>query len=107
LADIDLTLGILFFLQAAVLFFAGLAIMLSYGPAAMAGLAALLMGLGIGYGLATMVVLQALGIGVKSVAPRIGTSRRTSADCPPPIRASNQDRLSSCPWGIGSHRLPD
>jgi hypothetical protein len=46
LADIDFTLGILFFLQAGVLFFAGLAIMLSYGPAAMAGLAALLMGLG-------------------------------------------------------------
>ena len=62
LADIDFTLGILFFLQAAVLFFAGLAIMLSYGPAAMAGLGALLMGLGIAYGLATMAVLQALGI---------------------------------------------
>jgi hypothetical protein len=62
LADIDFTLGILFFLQAAVLFFAGLAIMLSYGPAAMAGLGALLMGLGIACGLATMVVLQALGI---------------------------------------------
>jgi hypothetical protein len=62
LADIDFTLGILFFLQAAVLFFAGLAIMLSYGPAAMAGPGALLMGLGIACGLATMVVLRALGI---------------------------------------------
>ena len=62
LANIDFTLGILFFPQAAVLFFAGLAIMLSYGPAAMAGLGALLMGLGIACGLATMVVLRALDI---------------------------------------------
>ena len=61
LADIDVTLGILFFLQAAVLFFAGLAIMLSYGPAAMAG-GGVAHGPRIACGLATMVVLQALGI---------------------------------------------
>jgi hypothetical protein len=53
-------LGILFFLQAAALFFVGLAIMLAYGGTALAGLGPLLMVLGVAYGLATIVVLQAL-----------------------------------------------
>jgi hypothetical protein len=42
------------------LFFIGLAIVLSYGPTAMAGLGPLLMVLGVVYALAISVVLQAL-----------------------------------------------
>ena len=53
-------LGLLFGLQAAALFFIGLAIVLSYGATAMAGLGPVLMTLGVIYGLATIVVLQAL-----------------------------------------------
>jgi uncharacterized protein DUF6159 len=53
-------LGLLFGLQAAALFFIGLAVALSYGAAAMAGLGSILMTLGVIYGLATIVVLQAL-----------------------------------------------
>jgi hypothetical protein len=52
----------LFFLQAAVLSSPGSRSCCPMDPPAMAGLGALLMGLGIAYGLATMVVLQALGI---------------------------------------------
>jgi hypothetical protein len=52
--------GLVFYLQAALLFFIGLAIFLSYGAAAMAGLGPLLMALGIVYAVATSVVLQAL-----------------------------------------------
>jgi hypothetical protein len=54
-------LGILFFLQAALVFAAGLALTLSYGATAFAGLGPLLMGIGVVYALATLVVLQALG----------------------------------------------
>jgi len=53
-------LGLLFGLQAAALFFIGLAIELSYGTTAALGLGGLLMALGVVYGLATIVVLQAL-----------------------------------------------
>src|SRR5205085_2414434 len=53
-------IGILFFLQAALLFAAGLAIALNFGATAMAGLGPILMTLGVVYGLATIVVLQAL-----------------------------------------------
>jgi len=53
-------LGILFFLQAAALFAVGLAIVLSYGTSAMAGLGPVLMTLGVAYAVATMIVLQAL-----------------------------------------------
>jgi hypothetical protein len=52
--------GLVFYLQAAVLFFIGLAIVLSYGPTAIAGLGPLLMVLGVVYALAISVVLQAL-----------------------------------------------
>jgi len=52
--------GLVFYLQAAVLFLVGLAITLSYGAAAAAGLGPLLMVLGVVYALATSVVLQAL-----------------------------------------------
>jgi hypothetical protein len=53
-------IGILFFLQAALVFFIGLAIAMSYGASAFLGLGPLLMALGVAYALATMVVLQAL-----------------------------------------------
>jgi len=53
-------LGFLFFLQAAALFFIGLAIVLSHGAGAFAGLGPLLMAVGVAYALATIVVLQAL-----------------------------------------------
>ena len=53
-------LGFLFVLQAAVIFFAGLAIQLSYGTPAMAGLGVLLMALGTLYGLAIVVIFQVL-----------------------------------------------
>jgi Family of unknown function (DUF6159) len=52
--------GMLFFLQAAALFFVGLAIQLSYGAGALAGLGPLLMALGVCYGLVIMIVLMAL-----------------------------------------------
>ena len=52
--------GALFMLQALALFFIGLAIALNYGATAMAGLGPLLMALGVVYGVATAVVLQAL-----------------------------------------------
>jgi Family of unknown function (DUF6159) len=52
--------GLVFYLQAAVLFFIGLAIFLSYGPTAMAGLGPLLIVLGVVYAVATSVVLAAL-----------------------------------------------
>ena len=55
-------LGILFFLQALLLFFIGLALALSYGPTALAGLGPILMTLGVLYGIAIVVVLQALSI---------------------------------------------
>jgi hypothetical protein len=55
-------LGILFFLQALLLFFIGLALALSYGPTALAGLGPILMTLGVLYGITIVVVLQALGI---------------------------------------------
>ena len=55
-------LGILFFLQALLLFFIGLALSLSYGPTALAGLGPILMTLGLLYGIAIVVVLQALSI---------------------------------------------
>jgi hypothetical protein len=54
-------LGLLFGLQAVAIFFAGLAIVLSSGAAALAGLGPLLMTLGVIYGVATLVVLQTLG----------------------------------------------
>jgi Family of unknown function (DUF6159) len=54
-------LGLLFFVQAAALFFIGLAIVLSRGAGGLAGLGPLLMAVGVAYGLATIVVLQALG----------------------------------------------
>ncbi|MFZ2066093.1 MAG: DUF6159 family protein [Xanthobacteraceae bacterium] len=53
-------LGFLFVLQAAAVFFAGLAIQLSYGSAAMAGLGVLLMALGALYGLVIVVIFQVL-----------------------------------------------
>ncbi len=53
-------LGFLFGLQAVALFFIGLAVELSYGSTAALGLGALLMAVGVVYGLATIVVLQAL-----------------------------------------------
>ena len=53
-------IGVLFFLQAVALFFIGLALELSYGAGAMAGLGVLLMVLGVCYGLAVIIVLQAL-----------------------------------------------
>jgi hypothetical protein len=53
-------LGLLFGLQALALFFIGLAIVLNYGATAIGGLGPLLMALGVAYGLATIVVLQAL-----------------------------------------------
>jgi hypothetical protein len=53
-------LGILFFLQALALFFGGLAISLSDGAGAIAGLGPALIALGVGYAIATMVVLQTL-----------------------------------------------
>jgi uncharacterized protein DUF6159 len=53
-------LGILFFFQALAMFFIGLAIALSHGATGLAGLGALLMVLGVLYGLGTIVVLQAL-----------------------------------------------
>jgi Family of unknown function (DUF6159) len=52
--------GLVFYLQAALLFFIGLAIFLSYGALALAGLGPLLMALGIVYAVAISVVLQAL-----------------------------------------------
>jgi hypothetical protein len=52
--------GLVFYLQAAALFFIGLAILLSYGAGAMAGLGPLLMALGVVYAVAIGVVLQAL-----------------------------------------------
>jgi len=52
--------GLVFYLQAAALFFIGLAILLSYGAGAMAGLGPLLMALGVLYAVAIGVVLQAL-----------------------------------------------
>jgi hypothetical protein len=52
--------GLAFYLQAALLFFIGLAIFLSYGALALAGLGPLLMALGIVYAVAISVVLQAL-----------------------------------------------
>lgn len=55
-------LGILFFLQAALVFAIGLAIVLNYGATGMAGLGPLLMTIGVIYGLATIVVLQALNV---------------------------------------------
>jgi hypothetical protein len=54
-------LGFLFLAQAAALFFIGLAVVLSRGAGALAGLGPLLMLAGVAYGLATIVVLQALG----------------------------------------------
>jgi hypothetical protein len=53
-------IGLLFFLQAAVLFFGGLAILLSSSTPTLAGLGAILIALGICYALAIMIVLQAL-----------------------------------------------
>lgn len=53
-------IGFLFFLQAALLFVAGMAIVFAYGAAAMAGLGPLLMVAGVLYALATMLVLQTL-----------------------------------------------
>jgi uncharacterized protein DUF6159 len=53
-------LGVLFFLQAAALVGAGLAITLAYGATGRAGAGPLLMALGVIYGLIIMVVLQAL-----------------------------------------------
>jgi hypothetical protein len=55
-------LGLLFFLQAGLLFAAGLALVLSHGATAFAGLGPLLMAAGVAYGLAVMVVLQALTV---------------------------------------------
>jgi hypothetical protein len=55
-------IGILFFLQALLLFFIGLALALSYGPTALAGLGPILMTLGVLYGIAIIVVLQTLAI---------------------------------------------
>lgn len=52
--------GLVFYLQAAALFFIGLAIFLSYGAVGMAGLGPLLMALGVVYAVAISVVLQAL-----------------------------------------------
>ncbi len=52
--------GLLFYLQAALLFFAGLALHLSYGPAAVAPLAPILIALGIVYAVVITVVLQTL-----------------------------------------------
>jgi hypothetical protein len=52
--------GFLFILQAALVFFIGLAIQLSYGATAIGALGALLMALGVVYGLAIVIVLQAL-----------------------------------------------
>jgi len=54
-------LGILFFLLALLVFFVGLALSLSYGPAAMAALGPILMVLAVVFAIATMVVLQTLG----------------------------------------------
>jgi uncharacterized membrane protein len=53
-------IGLVFYLQAALLFFIGLAIVLSHGAAGMLGLGPLLMGLGVVCAVATGVVLQAL-----------------------------------------------
>ncbi|HEY6618930.1 MAG TPA: DUF6159 family protein [Steroidobacteraceae bacterium] len=70
-------LGFLFVLQAAAVFFAGLAIQLSYGSAAMAGLGVLLMALGALYGLVIVVIFQVLstifltGVYVYAVTDRI------------------------------------
>jgi hypothetical protein len=55
-------IGILFFLQALLLFFIGLALALSHGPTAFAGLGPILMTLGVLYGIAIVVVLQTLAI---------------------------------------------
>jgi hypothetical protein len=54
--------GLVFYLLCALLFFAGLAAVLSYGPTGMAGLGLLLMALGVVGAVATSVVLQALSI---------------------------------------------
>lgn len=53
-------IAILFFLQAALVFFVGLAIAMSYGASAYLGIGPILMAAGVAYGLATMVVIQAL-----------------------------------------------
>jgi hypothetical protein len=55
-------IGVVFYLQAALLFCIGLAILLSYGPTAMAGLGPLLMALGVIYAVVISVVLQALSV---------------------------------------------
>jgi hypothetical protein len=55
-------IGLVFYLQALALFFIGLAILLSYGVTAMAGLGPLLMVLGIIYAVIISVVLQALSV---------------------------------------------
>jgi hypothetical protein len=53
-------IGLLFFLQAAVLFFGGLAILLSSSTPTLSGLGAILIALGICYALVILIVLQAL-----------------------------------------------
>jgi hypothetical protein len=55
-------LGILFVLVAALIFFLGLAVALSHGAGAYLGLGPVLMAIGFGVGLASIVVLQALNV---------------------------------------------
>jgi hypothetical protein len=55
-------IGVVFYLQAALLFCIGLAILLAYGPTAMAGLGPLLIALGVIYAVVISVVLQALSV---------------------------------------------
>ncbi len=55
-------LGILFVMVAALIFFLGLAVTMSHGPGAYLGLGPVVMTIGVGVGLASIVVLQALNV---------------------------------------------
>ena len=78
-------LGFFFFLQAAAVFFVGLAVVLSYGATGMAGLGPVLMVLGVVYGIASFIVLQTLSTIFQAGVYAYASSGRVPASLDPTL----------------------